>query len=1508
MATEGASGEKPPPVQALATAAHGSVEAKCEFNMDSLSKPELLTLLSIMEGELEARDLVIEALRARRKEVFVQERYACFSLSDPFMALQRDCQGGGGGGAREGRGQRASPIAVLEAVMAHCRRMQEKMSAQLAAAESREQKLEQEKAQLQTVQTEHRQLTAQLKEEREKSKHMVNMLVQECRQLAARVLEEGQRFEELSSQLQEEGETSSRLQEALAAERRRGQQMEAEMEKQLSELDVEREQLRARLCREEAGAAELRAESEGLRRQLQELRTRRGGDAPSTAAAESASIAVETGSLGCRTVSCQTELPFGELGVKSPITVPLKPPGTNYAAMSLPKSAPRGLVHSLSGGVLQENGPCAGEPPSGPALPAGVSPRVQAARYRFQEQEQNGSASASPPSRDASPPHRDSTAAKQQARNTVTQVLSRFTSPPPGGTLRPGLPHSTSEGGPFPGRLPHPHIGLKSPAAAKIDRGNPPPIPPKKPGLSQTPSPPHPPVSRSPSGSVGVPPKPATPQLPPKPAVEVAGAGGGCPSPAVTASQVGARPPQVRGPQRAACAECPPPLQTHRTYPVSASPRSPCDPGSPLAAASGWDPPIAPPSPGGDPVPLVDGRTLLQAATQGNLTVMSLLLHQDPPQISHPHPDANAALFSAARNGHADCVQLLLAAGASADAPDADGFTPLHTAAAHGHARCVELLVGVSADVDLVAAGGQSALFLAGSSGSAECVRVLLNAGADCTVTTADGWTVVHALASRGHSDSLELLLSHSSLQASLLTHTNTDGWTAAHIAASKGNKRCLELLCCHSQQDLELRDRCNRTIHHIATDDCKELLEDLNSYRVLVLIRPGSEEQICTVDLLEDGPIIGTVPVYRETGWEELNRSLTHILSEHFHLLGGTEGGARAGETSLGLSPDSVSCVLIGDVEWYPGQDPSRSPWELIRRRHRQRITVRLKGLRDSAVDEVVYDSLIPLQLLHNYIRLVEQYRNVILHGMEGSCQEYIAGQLSLCVKHRQEAMGLPCDIIRVEVDENLTKDQLVETFINCGFLVPVSEVTTVRGVVVVLEGLERARSLSELLGDLCDSLENRGVPYPLPLLHAQEGYCLHHFQEGGFLIGTLSKPHLQGAELLLQQHFRWVQLRWEAEPVAGLLSRHLRRKLVHKMRGVVPPVSALLWRIVAWICCVWQQLNSCLSRLGTPDALIGPQMFLSCPLTPDQPQAVLRWLSRLWNLVVVPRVEEAVVSRVTVKRCLAERQLPSNKNLNPSQQAVVKAALSVLVNKAILQHCPLPRPEVDKYLSEFQGSQFPLLALGSYKGAGRRKGRDNVAWRRANTSPRKKSSPSPSWSSSCTLREGSLSSNDLHSSRGSSRAQRCVGGVSLVLDDQVDLMQELQTLCSSRSEPDISKIPPSREDFIMFPGSFDGQTPLKDGDKETVQMRTQTIDRCHSSSHDSDPPGGDRQMTRPKSQLPVPSNKNLQQAAGAARARSRTSTSRASGRTRQAPPSNNNHQSQEEVWILDRDLHENN
>lgn len=470
-----------------------------------------------------------------------------------------------------------------------------------------------EKLQLQSLEQEHRKLTAQLKDEREKNKHIVMMLVRECKQLATRVVEESQRFDELQARLEEEGRTSGRLQEELSTERERSQQMEAKMEKQLSEFDTEREQLRARLGREEV-------ESLGLRQQVEQLRTelgdgKEGGAVPKPAAAAATSpptkpkaltsVSVATEPISSRTASCQTDLPPTEVEgpKKTPLTIPVKPTPANYVGLSLPKTAGRGIVHSSSGGLAQTENGSEGQAPHG--LPSGVSPRVQAARYKFQEQDQNGTASQSPPARDLSPTNRDNFAAKQQARHTVTQVLSRFTSPPAGGagSLRPSLPHSASEGGPFPGRLSHP-IGLKSPTVARIDRGNPPPIPPKKPGLSQTPSPPHPPIkvvgdsSRTPGAGL----KPATPQLPPKPALDLV--------PALTASQVGSCPPSRspgpgRGPQQqptAACAECPPVISPATTVssPPSINPPSPsssisapssrsprASAGSPLATASG---------------------------------------------------------------------------------------------------------------------------------------------------------------------------------------------------------------------------------------------------------------------------------------------------------------------------------------------------------------------------------------------------------------------------------------------------------------------------------------------------------------------------------------------------------------------------------------------------------------------------------------------------------------------------------------------------------------------------------------------------------------------------------------------------------------------------------------------------------------------------------------------------------------------------------------------------------
>ncbi|XP_047452236.1 cortactin-binding protein 2 [Mugil cephalus] len=1659
MASEGASGEQPPPVQTLATAVLGSVDAKCEFNMDNLSKPELLTLLSIMEGELEARDLVIEALRAQRKEVFLQERYGHYSLTDPFLALQRDFECGVPGGDKERRPLGSSPISVLEAVMAHCRKMQERMSAQLAAAESRQKRLEMEKLQLQSLEQDHRKLTAQLKDEREKNKHIVMMLVRECKQLATRVVEESQRFDELQARLDEDSRTSGRLQEELSTERQRSQQMEAKMEKQLSEFDTEREQLRARLGREEA-------ESQSLRQQVEQLRTERvdakegaGVALPAVTEAEPAatasippkpkaltSVSVATEPISSRTASCQTDLPPTEVegSKKTPLTIPVKPAPANYVGLSLPKTTGRGIVHSSSGGLTQSENGSEGQAPHG--LPSGVSPRVQAARYKFQEQDQNGTASQSPPARDLSPTNRDNFAAKQQARHTVTQVLSRFTSPPAGGAgpLRPGLPHSASEGGPFPSRLSHP-IGLKSPTVARIDRGNPPPIPPKKPGLSQTPSPPHPPIKvvGDSSRSAGAGLKPATPQLPPKPALDLV--------PALTASQVGACPPSRslgpgRCPQRqptAACAEPPPVISPATTVssPSSITPPSTSfsisapsscspsvSPGSPLATASGWCPSVVSSLSGGGPAALDGGRPLLlQAASQGNVTLLSMLLNQPDPttnatttsttttstaiitsttaienkpnhldQDHHLSHNQTSALFAAAQNGHTECVKLLLSSGCPADVSDENGFTSLHFAAAHGHSSCVEVLLSAGAAVDSVAAGGQTSLFLACEAGRLDCAQVLLSSGADRSLTTADGCTALHAAVRSGHVDMLRLLLCHPTqgdhtvipdspsslaLPAALLNQANGDGWTSAHMAAALGLKDCLEVLCSHSEQDIERRDNCNRTIHDVATDDCKDLLENLNSYRVLVRLQcsGGGTESMCPLGLVEEEEkggsssqlVLGRVTVDRSMRWAQLSAVLSDAFTSHLQIVCGQSqmAGEEAQRPPLGLGPTSISSILIGDTEWVPGQELPLSPWDLVRKPLSQCITIRLKDLSESCLDESALESLFPLPLLHNCVRLVEQYGNLIFHGLEGSCQEYIANMVAQCIKSKQEAAGLGCDVVRVEVEESLTKEQLLETFITCGFLMPVvgSGVGIPAGhagrcVVVLLEGLEKASSLTGLLGDLCHSLDNRGSASPLVLNTGP-----HHFREGDFLIATLSKPRLQGSELRLQQHFRWVTFRWDQEPLHGLLGRHLRRKLLHKVGTGVWSPDGLMERSVLWVSQVWQQLNACLSRLGTLEALLGPQLFLSCPVVLNNTQAIVRWLARLWNAVVVPRVEEAIISRVTASRSAispssppaSQRPSPSNCGLSAGQQAVVKAALSILVNKAVLLGCPLPRHEIDRYLLEFRGGQFPLSAIGSYKGSGSgggRRGRDSGKLRRSNTSPRKKGSPALNWSCGGSFREGSLSSTDVSFTNG--RVRREPTGLSVFSDDETDLIRELQTMCSSKSEPDISRISQAKDELILFSSSPSEALATQKAEQGTAvqqqqqqqQPHTTVASRSSRSSSQAAVQSSDRRSgPRVKSQLPVPSSRGQQTRASTAAtnssssssnnnssssssssspsriqtppSRSRTTnSSSSSSRTKQAPPSsssnnnyyrnniNDNNQSHQDIWILHRDLHENN
>lgn len=67
-------------------------------------------------------------------------------------------------------------------------------------------------------------------------------------------------------------------------------------------------------------------------------------------------------------------------------------------------------------------------------------------------------------------------------------------------------------------------------------------------------------------------------------------------------------------------------------------------------------------------------------------------------------------------------------------------------------------------------------------------------------------------------------------------------------------------------------------------------------------------------------------------------------------------------------------------------------------------------------------------------------------------------------------------------------------------------------------------------------------------------------------------------------------------------------RASLSLQFRGQVPSPCDPVCKTVDWALAVFRQLNSCLARLGTPEALLGPEYFLSCPVVPGHAQATVK------------------------------------------------------------------------------------------------------------------------------------------------------------------------------------------------------------------------------------------------------------------------------------------------------------
>ncbi|XP_072221655.1 filamin-A-interacting protein 1-like [Leuresthes tenuis] len=274
-------------------------------NID-LSKEDLLKLLGIMEGEVQAREDVICMLKSQQTPPeALESQYGCTVPGSALKALQRD--GFITGTKTHNHSVYQKPMAELERLQEKHKETYRRMLGQLLLAEKCHRRtvyeldtekrkhadymnksddftnlLEQERERLKRLlenekayqvrkEKEHSKRLAKVREELVKLKSFALMLVNERQQNLEQMDQQSQQIQELSQQLQQREQTLKEARERAEEDGHRVQSLEAELKDKSSKLTQQHEEMIAKLASQELHNRQLNAKLMGLTHKVEEL-------------------------------------------------------------------------------------------------------------------------------------------------------------------------------------------------------------------------------------------------------------------------------------------------------------------------------------------------------------------------------------------------------------------------------------------------------------------------------------------------------------------------------------------------------------------------------------------------------------------------------------------------------------------------------------------------------------------------------------------------------------------------------------------------------------------------------------------------------------------------------------------------------------------------------------------------------------------------------------------------------------------------------------------------------------------------------------------------------------------------------------------------------------------------------------------------------------------------------------------------------------------------------------
>ena len=190
-------------------------------------------------------------------------------------------------------------------------------------------------------------------------------------------------------------------------------------------------------------------------------------------------------------------------------------------------------------------------------------------------------------------------------------------------------------------------------------------------------------------------------------------------------------------------------------------------------------------------------HAIAAAATAGDATALQNLLDAAGDDGADARDtDGAPALLCAARGGHADCAQILLARGAAVDGADRLGVTPLMSAAYANEPAAVRLLLGAAANPLLRTTHFETALDHAREVGASACVA-LLDAARGDEERLLDAVVGGDAARVRALLDGGSITLADvDALLRSPRTQHHRERCTALHWACAGGHVGVVDALC----------------------------------------------------------------------------------------------------------------------------------------------------------------------------------------------------------------------------------------------------------------------------------------------------------------------------------------------------------------------------------------------------------------------------------------------------------------------------------------------------------------------------------------------------------------------------------------------------------------------------------------------------------------------------------------------------------------------------------------